>query len=244
MSEVVLRIGTSGWHYRHWVGTFYPQRWPASKMLAWYMERFDTVELNNSFYRLPTESALASWHDNTPANFQFAIKGSRFLTHMKKLKEPEEGIRRFFERADILAEKLGPVLFQLPPHWETNAGRLDEFLRALPPGHRYTFEFRHESWNNDEVLDVLRKHRAAYCIYHLAGYQSPLTVTTDLVYIRLHGPGGKYQGLYSENALDLWAARIKDWQASGCAVYVYFDNDDSGYAPMNALTLREKVLKF
>lgn len=207
-------------------------------MLRYYFERFDTVELNNSFYRLPSKEALGHWRDETPHGFCFAVKGSRYLTHAKKLKDPEQGIDRFFERAEILGAKLGPVLFQLPPQWPVNVERLSDFIDALPAGHRYTFEFRNETWNNEEVLGVLRSRGAAYCIFDLAGYQSPLSVTANFVYVRLHGPGGKYQGSYTDDALRGWADRIADWRASRKTVYVYFDNDDSGYAPQNALRLR------
>jgi len=234
-----IRIGTSGWHYKHWIGRFYPERWPASKMLAFYQERFDTVEINNSFYRLPVETALQDWRASTPKNFLFAVKGSRFLTHMKKLKDPAAGIEKFFPRVDLLKEKLGPVLFQLPPNFGVNVERLDTFLEALPKWHRYAFEFRDPSWNTQAVYEVLRKHNAAYCAFHLAGYQSPIEITTDIAYVRLHGPGGKYQGSYSDGVLREWAQRIRDWQRDLKAIYLYFDNDDSGFAAFNALRLRE-----
>jgi uncharacterized protein YecE (DUF72 family) len=236
-----IRIGTSGWHYKHWVGTVYPARWPASKMLAWYQDHFDTVEINNSFYRLPSEAALENWRSSTPANFRFAVKGSRFLTHMKKLKDPAPGIEKFFSRVDLLKEKLGPILFQLPPNFDVNVERLEGFLDALPPRRRYAFEFRNESWNNPEVLRLLRQRNAAYCPFHLAGYQSPIEITADITYVRLHGPGGKYQGSYSDESLRTWAGRINEWRKDLKAIYVYFDNDDSGYAARNALRLRELV---
>src|SRR5689334_8640609 len=146
-SRCDLRIGTSGWHYKHWVGTFYPPKTPASRMLAYYCRYFDTVELNNTFYRLPPQSGLENWRDSTPAEFCFAAKGSRFLTHMKKLKDPETGLARYFERVDMLEPKLGPILFQLPPHWQVDTARLEAFIEALPPGHPNAFEFRNPTWD-------------------------------------------------------------------------------------------------
>ncbi len=237
-----IRIGTSGWHYKHWVGNFYPERWPAKKMLGYYLERFDTVEINNSFYRLPPESAVSDWYIATPTNFCFAVKGSRFLTHMKKLADPAAGLEKFFSRIDLLRDKLGPILFQLPPNWEINLGRLEGFLQALPDWHRYAFEFRNPTWNTTELFQLLRKYNAAYCPYHLAGYESPIEVTADFTYVRLHGPGGKYQGSYDDGALNNWAERIRSWREQLKAIYVYFDNDDSGYAPVDALRLRDMVL--
>ena len=233
-----IRIGTSGWHYKHWVGTFYPERFPASRMLEFYAQRFDTVELNNTFYKLPSESALHSWRDGTPPGFLFAVKGSRFLTHMKKLKDPEAGLQRFFERADLLIPKLGPALFQLPPFWERDEGRLDAFLDALPPRRRYAFEFRNETWHHPAIYRILERHDAASCAFHLAGFQSPLEITASWTYVRLHGPGGKYQGSYPHPELQQWARRIGDWRRTLRAVYVYFDNDMAGYAAQNAAELR------
>ena len=230
-----VRIGTSGWHYKHWVGRFYPDRWPASKMLQYYEEHFDTVEINNSFYRLPVESALEAWRDSTPPNFLFAVKGSRYLTHMKKLKDPDAGIEKFFSRADLLKKKLGPIVFQLPPNFGINPERLETFLDALPKHHRYAFEFRDPSWESKEIYDLLRSRNAAWCAWHLASYESPIEVTADFAYVRLHGPGGKYQGRYTDAALKHWANRIKTWPDT----YVYFDNDDSAYAAFNAQRLRQ-----
>ena len=238
-AERALHIGTSGWHYKHWVGTFYPARTPASKMLALYQEKFDTVELNNSFYHLPKRPALENWRESTPPEFCFAAKGSRFLTHMKKLKDAEQGVERFFEAVDVLGEKLGPILFQLPPNWEVDFDRLASFLRILPGYHRYAFEFRNPTWERPEIYQLLNEFKVANCIFDLAGYQSPIEVTTDFTYVRLHGPGGKYQGSYSDQALAGWAQRIRAWREESRAVYVYFDNDDSGYAAHNALRLKE-----
>ena len=236
-----IRIGTSGFHYKHWVGTFYPAKTPASKMLDFYLQYFDTVELNNSFYRLPTEEAFESWRNATPAGFVFAVKGSRFITHNKKLKDPENALENLLPRAERLRNKLGPILFQLPPKWKCNLERLEEFLRVLPRNHRYAFEFREPSWHCADVLKVLSRYNAAYCIYELAGFSTENEITADWTYIRLHGPGGKYQGSYSDEVLQNWADEILSWQKKLKAVYVYFDNDQAGYAPANALRLKRFV---
>jgi uncharacterized protein YecE (DUF72 family) len=233
-----VHIGTSGWHYMHWKGPFYPEDLPTSKMLDYYVRHFDTVEINNSFYRLPTEAAFTAWRDGTPPGFCFAVKGSRFLTHMKKLKEPEEGIRRFFEGAAVLGKKLGPVLFQLPPFWDVNVERLEAFLAALPRKRLYGFELRNQTWHTPEIYRVLRRYNAAFCIWELAGTQSPMEITADWTYVRLHGPGGPYQGSYSRARLEEWAARIRAWRRDMRGVYMYFDNDQAGYAVENALAIR------
>jgi len=236
-----IRIGTSGWHYKHWVGNFYPRKLPGSKMLAHYYECFDTVEINNSFYMLPKIETLACWREATPKKFEFAIKASRFLTHNKKLKEPENALNNFLPRAEALGDKLGPILFQLPPKWRINVERLAEFLSALPKYHRYTFEFREPSWLTEQVYDLLREHNAAFCIYELAGFHSPFEITADWTYVRLHGPGGKYQGSYSDQVMRTWADRIAGWSRQLRSIYIYFDNDQAGYAAFNALTLKRLV---
>lgn len=236
-----IRIGTSGWHYRHWLGTFYPDHLKTSQMFCFYQRFFDTVELNNSFYRLPTPEAFLAWRDTAKDGFVFAVKGSRFLTHNKKLKEPEQALQNLLPRAELLGEKLGPILFQLPPKWKVNLERLENFLQALPKEHRYTFEFREPTWHTPAVYEILRAHNAAYCIHELAGFHTDIVVTADFAYVRLHGPGGKYQGCYTDDKLQEWADRIAGWSGRLRAVYVYFDNDDSGYAPRNALELKKRV---
>jgi uncharacterized protein YecE (DUF72 family) len=241
MSAGALHIGTSGWHYKHWLGPFYPGKLPAAKMLEYYAERFDTVEINNSFYHLPLETGLATWRDSTPRNFLFAAKGSRFLTHMKKLKDPEPGVAKFFERLGLLGRKLGPVIFQLPPWWEANPERLETFLLALPRRRRYAFEFRNPTWHNPGIYAILRRHNAAFCIFEIAGFRSGEVITADFTYVRLHGPEGAYQGSYPDETLKRWAAKIRDWQRDLRASYVYFDNDQAAYAPANALSLKRLV---
>lgn len=234
-----IHIGTSGWHYEHWKGPFYPEHLPNDSLLKYYSSHFHTVEINNSFYRMPQEKTLREWVDTVPSGFIFAVKASRYITHMKKLKDAEKPLMSFLQTIDIMGEKLGPVLFQLPPRWNVNTVRLDSFLRMLPKGYRYAFEFRDPSWFNDEVYDLLSEHDAAFCIYDLDGRQSPKAVTTDLVYMRLHGPDGPYRGQYSTGLLTGWADAVSTWAAQKKTVYCYFDNDEAAYAAMDAGNLRD-----
>lgn len=239
-----IRIGTSGWHYKHWARSFYPEKLPATKMLDYYTREFDTVELNNTFYKLPEIETLRGWRDATPSQFVFAVKASRFLTHNKKLKDPQNALNNFLPRAEVLGAKLGPILFQLPPKWKINLARLEEFLSALPPHHHYAFEFREPSWHTPETLQLLRKFNAAYCIYQLANFHTEIEVTADWAYVRLHGPeAAKYAGSYERTALEAWAKRIEDWSRSLKSVYVYFDNDEAGFAARNAKELKSLVAK-
>jgi uncharacterized protein YecE (DUF72 family) len=236
-----IYIGTSGWHYSHWIGPFYPKDLSKDQQLAFYTRSFHTVELNTTFYHLPKVSTVEQWLANTPKNFLFACKGSRYITHMKKLKDPEQSVKRFLEVVTVLNRKLGPILFQLPPSFKINAPRLEEFLGALPDTFRYTFEFREESWFAQPVYDVLHKYRASFCIYNLAGRWSPEIITSNFVYIRLHGPGNAYQGNYADHVLRDWAEKCRKWALSGKDVYCYFDNDQNAYAANNALTLQNTV---
>ncbi len=234
-----IRIGTSGYHYKHWRGPFYPPKIPPDKMLDFYSQQFNTVELNNSFYRLPTETAFDNWRHSTPGDFVFAVKASRFVTHQKKLKDPENALQNLLPRASRLSAKLGPILFQLPPKWQVNPERLEALLEALPRDLRYTFEFRDPTWIRPEIDKLLARFGAAFCIYELAGYHSPLTVTADFAYVRLHGPGlGKYQELYSTDRLRRWSKQVEEWARDLAAIYIYFDNDQAGYAARNALDLK------
>ena len=241
MSKGRIRIGTSGWNYDHWLGAFYPKGTRQQHLLAVYAELFDSVEINRTFYQLPSAKAVAAWREQTPAGFLFAAKASRYLTHMKKLKDPGEPLARLLGCVEALGEKLGPLLFQLPPRWRVNPDRLERFLERLPDGHRYAFEFRDPSWHDDRILELLSKRDAAFCIFDLAGERSPIEVTAGFVYIRLHGPGAAYQGSYDGRTLSGWARRILAWSEAGKDVYCYFDNDEKAYAPHDALRLKKMV---
>src|SRR5262245_36470546 len=212
-------------------------------MLAFYSRYFATVELNNTFYQLPAATAVDGWKENSPSSFCFAVKASRFITHMKKLKEPENSTRRFFsEVTDRLGSKVGPILFQLPPRWPVNQDRLASFLSAQPPEFKYGFEFRDRSWLTTEVLDLLREHNAALCIHDLGNEETPREITADFTYLRFHGPRAeKYSGSYSFSQLESWAQQIDVWRQNLAAIYVYFNNDVGGWAVSNAVQLQRLV---
>jgi uncharacterized protein YecE (DUF72 family) len=229
-------IGTSGWVYPHWRGRFYPDDLAEPDWLGFYARHFSSVEINRSFYRLPTKGIFAHWRDATPAGFVFSVKASRFITHMKKLKEPAATLPSLIEAVAGLGGKLGPLLFQLPPNWRLNLGRLREFLEALPRDLRVAFELRDPSWHAREVFDLLAEHNAAFCIYDLAGFESPRILTADFTYIRLHGPGAAYCGRYGSKALHEWAVWLVRQKLA--AAHVYFDNDEAAYAVRDAAELQ------
>lgn len=236
-----IYIGTSGWSYNHWRGPFYPEDLRSEQWLQYYAEHFKSAEINNSFYHLPEKKTLKHWHDTVPEDFVFSAKASRYMTHMKKLKDAHDSINTFVERISILGDKLGPILFQLPPHWRFNGERLAAFLNTLSTEFRYTFEFRDPDWLNSETYDLLSEHQVAFCIYELNGFLSPKKVTADFVYIRLHGPNGPYQGSYDNRALAGWTGALSTWAGQGKQIYCYFDNDESGYAAQNALSLQSML---
>lgn len=249
MARGNVHIGTSGWTYEHWLGRFYPKEAPRElrrtglreSRLRQYARTFRSVEINASFYRLPTEKAMLTWLAETPDDFLFSAKVSRFISHMKRLLDPEIHIPIFFGRIEALAPKLGPLLIQLPPKFAENLERLRVFCDHLPSGHRYTFELRHESWWTDEVFAFLSERNLAFCLFHLAGRETPEIVTADFVYIRLHGPGAAYQGSYDDAVLERWRERIERWLAEGRDVFIYFDNDEKAYAAEDARRLQEML---
>jgi uncharacterized protein YecE (DUF72 family) len=232
------RVGCSGWQYAHWRGNFYDAALPQSRWLEYYASVFDTVEINNSFYRLPEASTFARWAARVPARFVFAVKASRYLTHMKKLKDPEEPLDRLFSRMRALGRHLGPVLYQLPPGWKVDLERLEQFLQALPRDASHVLEFRDPSWYADAVFALMERHRVALCLHDMRGSATGRLRVGPLVYVRFHGPSGRYHGSYSDEQLQSWAEWMRQQLADGTNVYAYFNNDVGGHAPRNALTLR------
>jgi uncharacterized protein YecE (DUF72 family) len=230
-------IGTSGWHYDHWRHRFYPDKLPKAKWLDFYSRHFTTVELNNTFYRLPSEEAFTNWYRSSPANFAFAVKVSRFITHIKRLKDSREPLDNFLERAKILSEKLGPLLYQLPPSMHRDDKRLESFLSILPAGAKHTFEFRHQSWLDDGVFAILRQHNVGLCVFDMPDLTCPLVATADFAYIRFHGSSELYSSLYSDEELMGWAKRLAGLAPEVKEVYIYFNNDTEAFAVKNAVTL-------
>lgn len=236
MAEGRLLVGTSGWSYDHWRGGFYPQHVPAAGRLAYYAAHFDTVELNATFYGLPAATTVRGWHEATPDGFVFAVKGSRYVTHMRKLSGAAEPVERFFERIRPLGAKLGPVLWQLPPFLERDLELLEGFLATLPGDVRHAIEFRHESWLEPETYALLARHGVA--VVHVSGdmLRTDLTPTAGFIYARFHGTT-RYHGAYSPAQLGPWAAFFGDQVRAGRDCYAYFNNDAEGHAPDDALRL-------
>jgi uncharacterized protein YecE (DUF72 family) len=233
-----VRVGTSGWSYPHWSKRFYPKTVRTKDRFCYYASQFDTVEINGSFYRLPSESAVAAWAEQAPPGFVFAWKASRYITQAKKLKDASEPLKLVFGRMAPLGEAFGPALFQLPPQFRLNRDRLASFLALLPKTRRVTVEFRHPSWYAPAVVQLLADHDVALCISDHHDAPAPWEVTASFVYVRGHGPGGRYAGRYPAAEIDRWAQSIQGWAAAGRDVYAYFDNDIDGAAPLDARDLR------
>jgi uncharacterized protein YecE (DUF72 family) len=218
-------LGTSGYAYKEWKGRFYPEKLPANQMLRHYGEQLNSVETNNTFYRMPSADLVAGWGEQVPDGFSFAIKASRRITHSRRLKDCEDPVTHLFEAASKLNEKLGPVLFQLPPHFKKDAERLGTFLASLPPGRKVALEFRHLSWFDDEIYDLLRSSNAALCVAdgELKGGEAPFAATADWGYLRLRRV--QYEG----DALKRWAGTVGDqgWKEA----YVFFKHEDEAVGP-------------
>jgi uncharacterized protein YecE (DUF72 family) len=237
-----VRVGCSGWAYDDWRGDFYPAAEPRRRWLELYAERFDTVEVNNTFYRLPKIDAVASWVKQTPHGFTFAVKASRYLTHIRRLTDTTDGVKRFYERIEPLqsADRLGPVLWQLPENFHRDDQRLETWLNALPAG-RHTIEFRHPSWFAPAVLRALRERGVALTVgdHPQRPFQSH-TATASWRFVRFHYGARGRTGNYSQRELDTWARRIAQWRRQ-TEVYAYFNNDWSGFAPANAAELKRRL---
>jgi len=237
----MIRVGTSGWTYKHWKGDFYPEDVPQRRWLEYYTKHFSTVELNASFYRIPKAATARGWAGRTPAQFRFAVKASRLITHVHRLSGCEETLQWFFRNLEPLEEKVCAYLFQLPPSFSPQPELLESFLSLLPPVNRYVLELRNAECYAGPVPELLAKRGVGFCIHDLKGRETPEVVTSSLVYVRFHGPGGRYAGSYSDEALERWASRISSWSDQGRDVLAYFNNDVGGDAVRNARTLREKI---
>jgi uncharacterized protein YecE (DUF72 family) len=233
-----VRVGCSGWIYPHWRGRFYPEELAVKRWFAFYAEHFDTVEINNSFYRLPKPETFDAWAAQAPPGFRYAVKANRFLTQAKKLKDCEEPMARMMPAFRHLGETLGPVLYQLPPRFKVNLERLERFLELVPKDVINVFEFRDNSWHDDAVFTLLERYGASFCAHDMPGSDSPDLAVGPVAYVRFHGGEGKYWGRYSDEALLRWT----DWMIAearkGREVWAYFNNDIDGHAIHDALTLK------
>ncbi|MBI5231060.1 MAG: DUF72 domain-containing protein [Coriobacteriales bacterium] len=231
-----MRIGTSGWSYDHWRDVFYPEHLATAERLPFYAERFNTVEVNATFYRLPTEHAVRQWRDEVPEDFAFAVKGSRLITHYRRLADLGDSVETFMKRVSLLGKKLHVVLWQLPPNLHCDPELLDGFLAGLPNDVRHAVEFRHESWLAEDAFEVLRRHNAAHVQVSSDDMPRNLTVTAEFVYLRFHGTQ-TYHGDYSAPALEPWAQFLRQQAGEGRGGYAYFNNDAEGHAPADAARL-------
>jgi uncharacterized protein YecE (DUF72 family) len=236
-----IRIGCSGWQYKHWRGSFYPADLPQSRWFSHYAVEFDTVEINNSFYRLPSPETFARWREQAPKRFLYAVKASRFLTHMKKQKDPQDPLRRFFVNAEQLGAHHGPGLYQLPPGWRLDLDRFHDFLRALSKRHQHAVEFRDTSWYDDRVYALLRKYKVALCLHDMQGSATGKLTVGPFIYVRFHHGTTKYGGRYPDERLDEWADWLAERAADGLNVFAYFNNDTGGHAPRDAVRLRDRL---
>ncbi len=228
-----LLVGTSGYSYKEWKGSFYPEKLPDKEMLSFYAKQFSTVEINHSFYRMPTESALSNWAKSVPEGFRFALKANQQITHVKRLRDCESTLKRFLEVASILndGDHLGPILIQLPPTFKFDRPLLEDFLALRPPAFLFAFEVRHPSWYTDETYATLRQHQTALCFSETEKQTPPDVITAPFTYARLRLED------YTPKQLRAWRQRFDDWLAQGIDVYVYLKHEDAGKAPAYARQL-------
>lgn len=237
-SQRAIHIGCSGWNYRHWRGAFYPDKLPVKAWFAYYAEQFDTVEINNSFYRLPKAETFDAWREQAPPGFRYAVKANRFITQAKKLKDCEEPVARMMAPTRHLGATLGPILYQLPPMLGINLDRLEAFLELLPGDLTHVFEFREKSWYTEATLALLDRFGAGFVAHDFPGVASPRWMSGDLVYVRFHGGLGKYYGRYSNERLLDWSDWLASQYRAGRRLWAYFNNDGDAAAIHDALTLK------
>jgi len=236
-----IRIGCSGWNYKHWRGLFYPKGLPQRRWFAFYAEHFDTVEINNSFYRLPKAETFEAWRAAAPPGFCYAVKANRFLTQAKKLKECEEPLKRMMAPFRALGDRLGPILYQLPPRFRINLDRLEDFLKLVPKDVTNVFEFREPSWYAPETFALLDRYGASFCVHDMAGSASARIAVGPVAYVRFHGAAGKYWGRYPDAALLSWTDWMVEQARAGRPVWAYFNNDTHAHAIQDAQTLKAMV---
>jgi uncharacterized protein YecE (DUF72 family) len=236
-----IRIGCSGWNYRHWRGRFYPEGLPQKRWFEFYAEHFDTVEINNSFYRLPKAETFEKWRDQAPPGFCYAVKANRFLTQAKKLKDCEEPLGRMMAPVRALGDRLGPILYQLPPRFRINLERLEDFLKLAPKGAISVFEFRDRSWYAPETFALLDRYGASFCVHDMAGSASERIAVGPIAYVRFHGGAGKYWGRYADESLVSWVDWMVAQAKSGRPVWAYFNNDIDAHAIDDAQTLKAMI---
>ena len=237
-SKASIRIGCSGWSYAEWRGRVYAASLAEREWFSFYARVFDTVEINNSFYQLPSAKTVANWEAQAPRGFIYAVKVNRYITHMKKLKESDRALVQFCERVGILGRHLGPLLYQLPPNWRCDRARLGDFLALLPAGRTHVFEFRHPSWLADDVFALLEKHGASVCTHDMSGIEMPRVAVGPVAYVRFHGTRPGYAGGYPERTLRSWARWMREQACHGLPVFAYFNNDVGGHAFFDAQRLR------
>ena len=236
-----LHVGCSGWNYNHWKGLFYPKKSSSAAWFKEYSSHFSTVEINNTFYQLPGKPTFKKWHDQAPPKFIYAVKANRFITHMKKLKDPKVPVKHFLSHARLLKGHFGPVLFQLPPRWKVNTERLDAFTDVLPRGPQYIFEFRESSWYDEDIYRLLISKKMSLCLHDMKGSESPDLFVGPILYIRFHGSSELYGGKYRIGTLRKRAKLIKEALKKGKDVYAYFNNDAEANAPRDALRLKNLI---
>ncbi|HEY9578271.1 MAG TPA: DUF72 domain-containing protein [Rhizorhapis sp.] len=234
----MIRIGCSGWNYHHWRKAFYPEGLPVKQWFSHYASHFDTVEINASFYRLPKAATFTGWCKQAPPGFCYAVKAPRFITHMHKLKDVAEPMELFLGNARHLGKALGPILYQLPPHWHFNRERLVQFLELLPDDMRHVFEFRDPTWITEEVLELLGEKGASFCAHDMPNVPTPRWATGPIAYVRFHGASGKYWGRYSKEVLCEWRDWMIDQSRQDREVWAYFNNDTEAQAIADATALK------